>query len=880
MLAHTKNKDTYLTHINASSKGLSKEDVAKSKATHGENILQSKAKTTIIMLIIEELKQFLNMLLIIAALVSIIASGHVTDGLFILAIVVLNTALSVFQTRKASNEVEALKNMSNPLAKVYRDNNLIKVDMTEVVVGDVVVLEAGDYVPADVRLVETVNLKVDESNLTGESVAVEKDADAILDEKTSIGDRINMAYASTIVTYGRGLGVVTHVGMKTEVGTIATMLNEVDDLKTPLQDKINRLGKVLGLASIVVVSLIFIIGLLYGMDILELFIVSVSLAVAAIPEGLPTVITVVLALGMRKMANKNAIVKTLSAVETLGSVTVISTDKTGTLTQNKMVVEQLFDGNAFIDVTGDGYDFDGNINTHNDTVDYLTSIAALCNDATIKGDSLIGDPTELALVTLAEKNQINHINYRNTHKRLDEFPFDSDRKRMSTLHAFNDGNRLYTKGAFDGLIKICTHYLDKGVKKPINDAFIQRVRKKNDELARNAMRVLAFAMKPLDDYKNLTEEEHDLTFVGLTGMIDPAREEVKPAIKLCHTAGIRVVMITGDHKLTASAIGTNLGILQEDSEALSGEEIDAMDDKTLIDHVKRTNVYARVSPAHKVRIVKALQSAGEITSMTGDGVNDAPALKQANIGVAMGITGTDVSKEAADIVLMDDNFTTIVDAVKEGRVIFANIRKFVGYLVSCNIGEILVIFIAMVLGWGSPLLAIQILWINLVTDSFPAFALGLEKEEDDVMTKAPNDPDATIIDKFMGITIAFQAGFLALAVLSSFYIGTFILNNQELGQTMAFITIIMGELFRTYSGRSETRSVFTMNPFENKFVNYAFILGIALLAVILFVPGINDLFHTNVSLSLNHLLIAMSLGLVPLFGGEISKLFKKQRQTE
>ncbi|MFW6320038.1 MAG: cation-translocating P-type ATPase, partial [Bacillota bacterium] len=773
-----------------------------------------------------------------------------------------------------------LKNMSNPLAKVYRDNNLIKVDMTEVVVGDVVVLEAGDYVPADVRLVETVNLKVDESNLTGESVAVEKDADAILDEKTSIGDRINMAYASTIVTYGRGLGVVTHVGMKTEVGTIATMLNEVDDLKTPLQDKINRLGKVLGLASIVVVSLIFIIGLLYGMDILELFIVSVSLAVAAIPEGLPTVITVVLALGMRKMANKNAIVKTLSAVETLGSVTVISTDKTGTLTQNKMVVEQLFDGNAFIDVTGDGYDFDGNINTQNDTVDYLTSIAALCNDATIKGDSLIGDPTELALVTLAEKNQISHINYRNTHKRLDEFPFDSDRKRMSTLHAFNDGNRLYTKGAFDGLIKICTHYLDKGVKKPINDAFIQRVRKKNDELARNAMRVLAFAMKPLDDYKNLTEEEHDLTFVGLTGMIDPAREEVKPAIKLCHTAGIRVVMITGDHKLTASAIGTNLGILQEDSEALSGEEIDAMDDKTLIDHVKRTNVYARVSPAHKVRIVKALQSAGEITSMTGDGVNDAPALKQANIGVAMGITGTDVSKEAADIVLMDDNFTTIVDAVKEGRVIFANIRKFVGYLVSCNIGEILVIFIAMVLGWGSPLLAIQILWINLVTDSFPAFALGLEKEEDDVMTKAPNDPDATIIDKFMGITIAFQAGFLALAVLSSFYIGTFILNNQELGQTMAFITIIMGELFRTYSGRSETKSVFTMNPFENKFVNYAFILGIALLAVILFVPGINDLFHTNVSLSLNHLLIAMSLGLVPLFGGEISKLFKKQRQTE
>ncbi|MFW6319465.1 MAG: cation-translocating P-type ATPase, partial [Bacillota bacterium] len=396
MLAHTKKKDTYLTNIKGSTKGLSKEQVADSKRKHGENILKSKPKTTIFMLIIDELKQFLNILLIIAALVSIIASGHLTDGLFIFAIVVLNTALSVFQTRKASNEVEALKSMSNPLAKVYRDNTLIKVDMTEVVVGDVVVLEAGDYVPADVRLVETVNLKVDESNLTGESVAVEKDADQVLNKKTPIGDRVNMAYASTIVTYGRGLGVVTNVGMQTEVGSIATMLNEVEDLKTPLQEKINRLGKVLGLASIIVVSLIFIIGLLYGMDLLELFIVSVSLAVAAIPEGLPTVITVVLALGMRKMANKNAIVKTLSAVETLGSVTVISTDKTGTLTQNKMVVEKVYDGNTVINVKGDGYSFDGVIETKNETVDYLTSIAALCNDATIKEDSLIGDPTELA----------------------------------------------------------------------------------------------------------------------------------------------------------------------------------------------------------------------------------------------------------------------------------------------------------------------------------------------------------------------------------------------------------------------------------------------------------------------------------------------------
>jgi len=876
MNAHMKPREEFLKENDPNHKGLTNEEILSSLEKHGKNELNATKGKSILVMIFEELKQFLNILLILAGIISIVASGHITDGIFIFIIVILNTTLSIVQARKANNAVEALKQMSRPHAKVWRNNKLITIEITELVVGDLVVLESGDYVPADLRLVETINLKIDESALTGESVAVLKDSEQVLPEHTSIGDQINMAFSSTLVNYGRGLGVVTSVGMKTEIGKIATMLNEVDEALTPLQIKIDKLGKMLGIVSIVVVALIFVVGLLYQFDPLELFIISVSLAVAAIPEGLPTVITVVLALGMRKMASKKAIVKALSAVETLGSVTVISTDKTGTLTQNKMVVTKLYDLNQMVDVTGNGYSFDGAINSKNKTIDLLTEIGVLCNDSSIDKDVLIGDPTELALVTLAEKNGINHQEFRKKHPRLDEYPFDSVRKSMSTLHEFEDGKRLLTKGAVGQLLSISTHYIKDGNVTPIDESFISSIEAQNEALASKALRVLAFAMKPVDKYKNIINEEKDMIFIGLVGIIDPPREEVKPAIALCHKAGIRVVMITGDHKLTASAIGKSLGILRPNEIALSGEELDLMTDDELNIAVNHTSIFARVSPTHKVRIVKAFQANGQITSMTGDGVNDAPALKQANIGVAMGITGTDVSKEASDMILMDDNFTTIVDAIEEGRVIYANIRKFVGYLVSCNVGEVLLIFIAMLLGWGSPLLAIQILWINLVTDSLPAFALGLEPKETDVMNQPPNDPNATIVDKFMGITIGFQSVFLAAAVLLSYYIGTFIINGPAmLGETFAFITIITGELLRTFSARSETTSIFKMNPFSNKYVNYAFLAGFGLLFIVVFVPGINTVFKTNVDLTITQFLLAVSLGIIPLLGGELAKLFKR-----
>lgn len=860
-------------------KGLNNDQVLRVRSQVGENKLLEEQGESVIHMIIGELTGFLNVLLISAGIISIVASGHLTDGLFIFAIVILNTALSVFQEKKASNAVDALKSMSAPHAKVIRNGELETVESNKLVPGDVIVVEAGDYIPADIRLIESVNLKVDESALTGESVPVEKDATVILEDNTPIGDRINMGFMSTIVTYGRAIGVVATTGMNTEIGNIANLLNEVEDEMTPLQLKIDRLGKLLGTISIIVVILIFFVGWLWKFDLLDLFMISVSLAVAAIPEGLPTVITVVLSMGMRKMAKKNAIVKELNAVETLGSTTVISSDKTGTLTQNKMVVKRIFDNNSIIEVTGNGYKFEGEIKGGNSNVAKLTEIGLLCNDATINGDSLIGDPTELALVTLGAKNNLEQKSVRKTLKRVDEFPFDSDRKLMSTAHKIDGELQLYTKGAPDQLLKVCKYYLLDGEVKEIDDNFIKVVELANQGMARKALRILGFAYKNLTKYNDIKEEESDLIFTGLVGIIDPPREEVKESIKVCHKAGMRVVMITGDHKITASAIGKELGILDDNSKALSGEEIDNLSYPEFLELVKVTNVFARVSPNHKVMIVKALQETGEISSMTGDGVNDAPALKQANIGVAMGITGTDVSKEAADMVLMDDNFTTIVEAVEEGRIIYANIRKFVGYLVSCNVGEVLLIFTAMLLGWGSPLLPIQILWINLVTDSFPAFALGLEKKEAGVMDRDPIDPKASIVDKKMGLAIGFQAIFLTIAVLISYFIGnrfgeTIAVNGEYMGSTFAFITIITGELLRTYSARSENVTIFKMKLFENKLINYSTLFGLVLLLIVLFVPGVNSIFHTNVQLTFVQFAIAFVLGFIPLFGGELAKIFK------
>jgi Ca2+-transporting ATPase len=857
--------------------GLNNEQVSKNLETFGENRFLEEKRISLAKMIFKELTRFLNLLLIAASIISIVASGHLTDGLFIMAIVILNVFLSVYQERKASNAVMALKKISAPTAKVIRNGEIKSIDSSQVVVGDIVIIEAGDYIPADLRLFESVNLKVDESILTGESVPVEKDSSVTLNEQTAIGDRVNSCFMSTIVTYGRGKGIITKTGMQTEMGKIAGMLSAIEDEMTPLQIRIDKLGKLLGLFSLIVVGIIFIVGLFYDYDLLDLFLVSVSLAVAAIPEGLPAVITVVLAVGMKKMAKQNAIVKHLSAVETLGSTTVICTDKTGTLTENKMVVTHLFDNNHFVSVSGVGYTFDGKIDKSNPVVDKITTISVLCNDATILNDDLIGDPTELALIALAAKNQKLKKPMNEKTPRIDEVPFDSDRKMMSTLHQVGNQKILYVKGAMDSILTHASFYLDhEGNKVKLTEKHIKTIQTANEGLAKKAMRVLAFAYKEVTTYDKLIDEENDLIFAGLVGMIDPPREEVKAAIRVCKKAHIRTVMITGDHKLTATAIGKELGIIEHDNQALSGKEIDALSDEAFLEKIKTINVFARVSPSHKVRIVKALQDSGEIASMTGDGVNDAPALKQADIGVAMGITGTDVSKEASDMILMDDNFTTIVHAVEEGRIIYGNIRKFVGYLISCNVGEILAIFIAMLIGLGSPLLAIQILWINLVTDAFPAFALGLEPKEDDVMDDHPIDKDAAIIDKRMGIAIANQAIFLSVAVLISYVIGNAMNSAEYSGTTFAFITIITGELLRALSSKNETKHIWQINPFSNKTLNMSLIVGFALLFIVIYVPGINAIFRTDINIQPIEFIVALSLGLIPFIGGEFGKIVKKR----
>ncbi len=861
--------------------GLSEKEADKRLSIYGENSLVEEKGQPLLKRILNELFSFLNVLLLIAALISILASKHLTDGLFIIAIVFLNTALSIYQEQKAKNAVSALKKISSPKAKVLRDGIVKHISSTKLVVGDIVLCEAGDSVPADIYLLETVNLKIGESTLTGESTSVEKDAYFECKENTPLADRQNMAYMGTTVTYGRANGVVVATGMDTEIGHIATLLNEVEDEKTPLQEKIGKLGKQLGTISVIIVALIFLIGILYDIlgitsfKIIDLFLVSVSLAVAAIPEGLPSVITLVLSLGMKKMAKQKAIVKSLSAVETLGSTTVIASDKTGTLTENKMLVTRVFDNDKLFEVTGKGYEFSGEIKGNSEVITKIAKIGLLCNDASINGDELIGDPTELALLPFAYKAGLDISSIKKQITRIDEYPFDSERKRMSVLIKDTNQYYLYTKGAPEKVLEVCTHYQKNGEIFEINEKFKQLIILANEGMARNAMRVLAFAYKKTNGLATAQNEEQNLIFTGMVGITDPPRKEVQDAIKVCKEAGIRVVMITGDHKITASAIGQQLGIIDDVSQAISTEDLDELTDEELSEKIEHINVFARVSPKHKVRIVTSLQRIGNICAMTGDGVNDAPALKKADIGIAMGISGTDVSKEAADMVLMDDNFTTIVTAVEEGRVIFQNIRKFVGYLVSCNVGEVLLIFIAMLLSWGSPLLPVQILWINLVTDSFPAFALGLEAKEDGIMKRPPINPQAQIVDKKMLIAISFQSVFLAFAVLISFYIGKNIYNGTyELASTLAFTTIITGELLRTFSARSESKTIFSMNPFQNKWINISTIIGFFLLLGVLFIPGINTIFHTDVDLTFNQFIIALALGFIPLIGGELAKIFK------
>lgn len=871
--------------------GLSADEAARRLAENGPNRLEGAKEKGIASMIVDQLKDFLVLILIVAAVVSIML-GETLDGIIILTIVVLNTFLGVYQENKASNALKALKEMASPHAKAVRDGNIVEVASGDLVVGDIVIMDAGDYVPADLRLIESNNMKIDEAALTGESVPVEKDAEVILADDASLGDRINCGFMGTVITYGRGRGVVTQTGMDTQMGNIAGMLNASPEESTPLQQKLDNLGKLLGMVCIGVCVVIFAIGLLRGMPFFEIFMTAVALAVAAIPEGLTVVVTVVLAMGMQRMVKVHAIIKKLSAVETLGSTTVICSDKTGTLTQNKMTIERLYHDGKFYDVSGSGYSSEGAILAADGTpageeLRHLIEGSLLCNDASYdpEQESIIGDPTEGAMVVLAYKAGMKKAAWEAAHPRLQEIPFDSDRKLMSTFHQMEEGKLMYTKGAPDELLMRCTHIeTAEGIKELTADIRTE-ILSVNSEFAKSALRVIGVAYKKITEVHADFDTENDLILAGLMGMIDPPREEARAAIDICKKAGIKVKMITGDHKITASAIGEKLGILSE-AGAVEGREITEMTDAQLQEVVKNTNVFARVSPEHKVRLVDAVRRNGDIAAMTGDGVNDAPSLKRANIGIAMGITGTAVSKEAANMILTDDNFASIVSAVSEGRTIYANIRKVVGFLLSCNIGEILVILLAMIFNMPVPLAATQLLAINLITDAFPAFALGMEKAEAGVMTRKPRDPAEPIVNRSMGISVAIQSVSLALGALSSFLFGyhaqaplaTMFSGAVDAtalaeGMTCCFFTLVLGELLRVYSARSETTSIYKMKLFENGYLNKCVLFSLIIMLMAVYVPFLNPVFNT-VPLKPDELIFAVVFAFLPLLGGELAKLIK------
>lgn len=869
--------------------GLTAEEAKKRQEEYGLNELKAKKKKSLFVKFLEQFKDFMIIILIISAIISGVvgvAQGEgFTDTIIILVVVVVNAIIGVAQENKAEKSLEALQKLSSHVAKVVRDGKLQVIQSKELVPGDIVILETGDYVPADLRIIEAVNLKSQESALTGESVPVEKMAAKIEDEKIGIGDRVNMLFSSSLITYGRGKAVVVETGMNTEVGKIADIINTAEEQGTPLQQKLNKLGKTLGIVALAICAVIFVVGLLYGKEPIHMFMTAVSLAVAAIPEGLPAVFTIVLAIGVQRMVKRNAIVKKLPAVETLGSASVICSDKTGTLTQNKMTVEKVFcDGNLV------------NLEESADMIDIqkLVYASMLCNDTKIsEDDKLTGDPTETALVDMAFKLDFDPSVY-GMFPRVAEIQFDSDRKLMTTVHEENGNYVVYTKGGVDELLANCSSYILEGDIKTDLEEYKEIIRRYNMEMAQNALRVLAMAYKVLD-HKPTAEEikelESNLTYIGMVGMIDPPRLEVKDAVQECKEAGIKTVMITGDHKITAIAIAKSLGILENDDEAITGTELEEMSDEELIRNVRKYSVYARVSPEHKVRIVKAWQANGETVAMTGDGVNDAPSLKIADIGCAMGVVGTDVAKEAADVILTDDNFATVVSAVEEGRRIYDNILKAIQFLLSSNIGEIVVLFLAILITpllskqFGvdktliETLLPIHILWINLVTDSLPALALAVDPAADNVMKRKPlKNTKKGIFTKGMTWRIVYQGLMIGLLTLTAFIIGlsTPDVSQEEkvkIGQTMAFYVLALSELVHVFNIRDNKRSIFKTGIFNNSKLILATVVSASLMFVILFTQGLRDIFGL-VMLPAMHVFETVMLVLAPVIIVEIFKLLK------
>ena len=889
----SKKKSELLKDLDVNPKqGLSNQEVALRQEKFGLNQLRETKKKTLFMMFLDQFKDFLVIILIIAAVVSLVVGfmegEGLIDGLIIIAIVLLNAFLGVNQEQKANNALSALKKMTSPNAKVIRNGKTIEISSEQLTVGDIVLLETGDYVAADIRLIESTNLKTDESSLTGESTPVTKDAEIELNDETVLAERENSVYMSTLVTYGKGKGVVTSIGMQTEIGKIATMLDAVEEGKTPLQKTIDEFAKVLGIIIIIVSVFVFFLGFAKNnfQFELELFLTSVALAVAAIPEGLTAVITVVLALGMQRMVKRNAIIKNLSTVETLGQATVICSDKTGTLTQNQMTVRRVHDLVNEYEISGSGYEVKGKILTNSkeakisNNLEKILQVSLLCNDSKLESESkVLGDPTEGALLVLAAKGGYNVEHPEDKYPQLNEYTFDSTRKMMTSINEVDNKFLVLTKGATDQLIKICNRISIDGEIRQITEKDIERVLNQIEVYSKQAYRVLGFAYKETTTPKAM-DLENDLIFVGMVAMIDPPREEAKDAIALCHKAGIRVMMITGDHLTTAKAIAGELNILQEGGLALSGEETKNMTDKEFEQAILKCDVFARSTPTDKIRIVEVLQKNGEVVAMTGDGVNDSPALKQAEIGVAMGITGTEVSKEASNMILTDDNFSSIVSAVEEGRTIYSNIRKFTIFLVSCNIGEILLILFSMIFSsfFGNllPLMAIHLLWINLMTDSFPAFALGMEKAEPNIMDQKPRDTKEKLLNKETLIKVVIQGIGLMLAGLTAFKLGLHVIPGASETQaiTMAFLTVVFGELFRAFSARSESKFLFQYNPFSNRFLNYSIFISVGLVLVLIYVPFTAQIFSLE-ALTFVELLIAMALGFVPMLFGELTKIVNK-----
>ena len=894
--------------LKVGTQGLSDEQVKEKREFYGLNELQAKKKKSLIVKFLEQFKDFMIIILIIAAVISGAVGYYqgegITDSIIILIVVIVNAIIGVAQESKAEKSLEALQKLSSHVTKVIRNGKVAVIPSKELVPGDIVILDTGDYVPADLRIIESANLKAQEASLTGESVPVDKNTDVINDEKIGLGDRTNMLFSSSLITYGRGKGIVVETGMNTEVGKIAGMINEVEETETPLQQKLNKLGKTLGIVAIVICVIIFIIGLLYGKEPIEMFMTAVSLAVAAIPEGLAAVSTIVLAIGVQRMVKKHAIVKKLPAVETLGSTTVICSDKTGTLTQNKMTVKKVFYNNKLVDLD------DIDIDNLGDELEKLTYISMFCNDTKVLDGKLTGDPTETALIDMGFKLDFQPP-ILEKYERVKELPFDSDRKLMTTVHLFPNKYMVYTKGGVDELLSRCNSYVINGNVNTDIDEYKKEIAKQNEEMAKNALRVLAMAYKELD-HEPTDEEmktiESDLTYVGMVGMIDPPREEVKDAVEKCKTAGIKTVMITGDHKITAIAIAKALGILENEDEAITGSELEEMSDEDLIKNVRKYSVYARVSPEHKVRIVKAWQTNGEIVAMTGDGVNDAPALKTADIGCAMGIVGTDVSKEAADVILTDDNFATIVSSVEEGRRIYDNILKAIQFLLSSNVGEIIILFVAILITpllskWFNidvnlitPLLPIHILWINLVTDSLPALALAVDPAEKDIMNRKPLKPKQGVFTKGMTFRVIYQGIMIGVLTLVAFIIGLATPENElpvvniteangivrtlsaeevkvEIGQAMAFTVLALSELVHVFNIRNNKKSIFKTGIFNNSKLILATAVSAGLMLIVLFVPALRNIFSIPVLPAMN-ILETVILVFIPIVVVEIFKLLK------